>query len=188
MRITRSFVLWIGLTAACGEATTFEDTQTLVAALDNETLLLGVELTNGEVDAYVCGDADRFQTFSRWYRGELLGPEEFRIAVDDWVLEGRIEDDAQRIELRTPEGNAFEGALSQIAADGRGGIFENNDFGCRSGAVLVPLDGEIVTQGARCIQDGLFDTQVTPVRLPEGPIERFEAQAGDDSFFMDRVR
>lgn len=193
MHISKTFVVLLAMTAACGDETVFENSQSLVAAVDNASILMGVQIADdATLTGYVCGDEARFQTFSRWYSGTLEAQESFRLENDGWVLAGRIENDAQVIDLETPDGATFTGALTLVGADQTGGVFENNDFGCRSGAIALPADdGSVRVQGALCSQPGIFANQITPVRVLENAAERFEAEAvGIDGapFFMNRVR
>ncbi|MEO1175430.1 MAG: hypothetical protein AAFX94_25765, partial [Myxococcota bacterium] len=143
-----------------------------------------------EITGYVCGDEARFQTFSRWYSGTLTDPDSFRVEADGWALEGRIEDDNRIITMIDPNGVELTGTLNVLGAGETGGVFENNDFDCRSGAIAMPLNGAVQVQGALCSQPGVFATQITPVRAFSGVVESFEAQAAgvDDPFLMERVR
>lgn len=177
--------------AACGdEEASFAEPQTRVASLSGGEVLMGARIVDGQLDAYVCGDAQHFQTHSRWFVGALDSDQRFSLATDGWVLEGRFEDQTARVALTAPDGTELEGRFDQILDGELGGVFENTEFGCRVGAVVVPDVIGAVVQGAWCNQEKLYDSQVTPVSPLQGPVERFPAHVlGSDTepFFMNLV-
>lgn len=119
-----------------------------------------VDAQTGEVVLYVCGGAQTYGRYSKWYRGALDAEDTAELSSKDGAtahlsvtadgLEGAV------FEL---DGTVLELAAPIAPSDSAIGLYDVVDEGCRTGVVVV---SETDVQGTWCSDAGIF-AQVTPI-------------------------
>lgn len=119
-----------------------------------------VDAETREVVLYVCGGADTFDRYSKWYQGSLDADDTVALSSKDGAT-ARLSVTADGV-----DGSVFEldGTVLELAApiapEGSAiGLYDVVDEGCRTGVIVVSDDD---VQGTWCSEEGIF-AQVTPI-------------------------
>jgi hypothetical protein len=148
-----------------------------------------------EIQAYVCGHGETLDSHTRWFEGELEGPDagSTELIRDDWRLRVVADGSSLNGELIAPGGEALSWSAARVSVDPTSevGLYESFDTGCRSGVIVwEAIDGpECRAQGAWCDSSGTRG-QVTPADCAaDEPLRVFGNDSGDRiELIAERVR
>jgi hypothetical protein len=200
-----SIVAIAGVAAACsnsaGEGDAGSAPQTALAAVTyigvvegSETRIALVEAA-GAIQGYVCGRGETLESHTRWFEGELGGPDAgtAELTSDDWQLQVRVATGRLNGELIAPNGDALRWSAERVgdSAASEVGLYESFDTGCRSGVIVwEAIAGPACrAQGAWCDGTGTRG-QVTPAECIAGePLRVFGDDDGERfELIAERVR
>lgn len=136
------------------------DARTLVGAVEQTDIALGVLLDGDELAIYQCGGEKSFATDTRWYRG-MIGesgesgesdgdPDAFELRTDDARLVGTRTAEGLEGELVQADGGRHAFVLEPVADDALPGVYLAQSGGLVTGVIVREQGGELTAQGASC--------------------------------------